>query len=629
MYSQLKCFAFSLRKLGIRNLSRTLALLGLLSWLVPVASAVAFEDALLKGNWRAVEAQLISSADNPLDPVKQIIRAHALLALNRNNESVKLFLEASSQEAIQLWKRWTGVLLEKNPHNAVALYLHGDSLARSQRHVEAITMFGRGLAVSEGNAMILNARGVAFSARGNLEAALEDMFAATQQDPSFAEAHVSLGTTWNRLGEVPTEAVSSFNEGLKRAKDYVMALNGRASAHVSLGHLAEGIADLERAKEQGVWSTVPVANMVILAVLRSKLTQQIGNGQTKILPGTPIQVVTSYIDSLSPSQARRDFIKADVNKAANENLQTLGNLLSSLEPGFDKDGQPRWPALDGRSWSEYREAVIDAREKIQALEKELKNAETEEEKAEIENEIDKEKEKAKDLIDAGERAREEIEKNKENETSEDGSSNALNSSTIAAPIGGDVIPGGFISEEYKRGLYVTLPSPLNPELLFALFPNRLPPEDEDPNPPGIHIDVPGTGTVIILPGGGLIIIPPDPPEDEDEDEDDPAPGDNFPVIPRGPTTSLALSSDLSLMLNPFGKSLAESAREDRGFYAEYQNSLIAKFPNVKGLSLISQPGGVTAEGLHRSRFETGVTLPNAYGLLYPVEHRTSLLANKE
>ena len=56
--------------------------------------APGIESAMLMEDWTAV-ITLLGSEEN-LSPVLQLLKAHALLALNRNNDSVCLFLQGRS-----------------------------------------------------------------------------------------------------------------------------------------------------------------------------------------------------------------------------------------------------------------------------------------------------------------------------------------------------------------------------------------------------------------------------------------------------------------------------------------------------------------------------------------------------
>lgn len=88
------------------------------------------EDAVLTEDWVKV-SDLLTSVDTQTPfPVLRLIKAHAYLALNRNNESQCLFLSVSSEDELKQWQKWSNDFVTQNSQKAIAHYFKGDSLAR-------------------------------------------------------------------------------------------------------------------------------------------------------------------------------------------------------------------------------------------------------------------------------------------------------------------------------------------------------------------------------------------------------------------------------------------------------------------------------------------------------------------
>ena len=132
------------------------------------------EKAILAEEWSKV-ADLLDSDDSLTSAsVARLIKGHACLALNRNNESLELFLNASSAEDLERWEEWTLGFAEQNPHNAVVHYLKGDAFARMEQWDSAILAFDKALQIKPDYPLALNARGVALCACGRWDGAEAD-----------------------------------------------------------------------------------------------------------------------------------------------------------------------------------------------------------------------------------------------------------------------------------------------------------------------------------------------------------------------------------------------------------------------------------------------------------------------
>ena len=202
------------------------------------------EEAALAGNWADVSELLASVDTETPSPVLRLIKAHSCLALNRNNESLCLFLSASSDEDLKTWGDWTRAFVEKNPKSAVAYYFRGDALARLEQWDSALKAFNRALEFYPNHPLALNARGTVYSAIGKWDHALVDLKKATIARDSLADAHASLGAMWIQRREGAEGALESFNRALALSPDFVLAYNGIACAKYVLGRWEEANKDM-------------------------------------------------------------------------------------------------------------------------------------------------------------------------------------------------------------------------------------------------------------------------------------------------------------------------------------------------------------------------------------------------
>jgi tetratricopeptide (TPR) repeat protein len=206
------------------------------------ASAV---SALLAGNWQQVDAQLPGVTPQTPSPVLRLIKGHACLALNRNNEATCLFQSVSSPEELAQWQKWAETLAQQHQGQAVAGYCLGDAQARLGQWAASVATFSAALKSQPRNAMLLNARGVAQAAQKKWDHAVVDFADATQAQPSLADAHANRGTMYIHKKDGAEGALKSFDRALKLSPDSALALNGRACAEFALGRLDEARKDFQ------------------------------------------------------------------------------------------------------------------------------------------------------------------------------------------------------------------------------------------------------------------------------------------------------------------------------------------------------------------------------------------------
>ncbi len=206
------------------------------------------EDVVLAENWEKAAKLLDDIKPETPSSVIRLIKGHATLALNRNNESLCLFLSvASSETDLKEWEKWTQDFTNKNPKNPIAYYLKGDAFARLEKWDEALTAFNKALELNPKHAMVLNARGVVYVAKKQWDNAIVDFTKATVLNDSFADAYANLGTLAIHRSEGAHGALEDFNEALKLSNDFAIASYSRGSVKLVLGNWKESREDIENA----------------------------------------------------------------------------------------------------------------------------------------------------------------------------------------------------------------------------------------------------------------------------------------------------------------------------------------------------------------------------------------------
>jgi len=189
------------------------------------------EQALLRGDWAAVATQTAAAATG--DPVAHLIRAHALLAQNQNDDSACTFVSAD-QADVEAWERWTAALVNTHGSEALAWYFRGDALARRARWPDAIEAFSKGIERDHRNPLLLNARGVSLARMQRWDAAVVDLDAAARARRDFADAYANRGVVTLLRGLDPRSAITAYDQALKHSPHFALAEAGRASAKAVL-----------------------------------------------------------------------------------------------------------------------------------------------------------------------------------------------------------------------------------------------------------------------------------------------------------------------------------------------------------------------------------------------------------
>jgi len=193
----------------------------------------AVEKAVLAEDWAGIAKDLLAAVNEDAghSPVLRLVKAHACLALNRNNESLVLFLSLQKGDQLAPCEQWARSLAKGNPNAAVAYYFLGDVQARSKRWKAAVDDYSKGLALRAGHPLLLNARGAALARDDQLRAARAD-FAAAARDKRMplADARCNIGMLAIQRKGGAEGALRAFEEALKLSPDFALALYGRGCA---------------------------------------------------------------------------------------------------------------------------------------------------------------------------------------------------------------------------------------------------------------------------------------------------------------------------------------------------------------------------------------------------------------
>jgi tetratricopeptide (TPR) repeat protein len=279
------------------------------------------ETAVLAEQWQKVVDLLEARKDLGKSPVARMVKGHACLALNRNNESLCLFMSVSSAEELAEWDRWAKALAQSNPRNAVAHYFSGDASARLQKWESAPEAFEKARGVNPRHALTWNATGVYLAAMGQTDKALTAFMSAAESNPGFADAYANMGALAIQEKDGARGALDDFDVALvpNLSPDFAIALYGRGCVRAVLGRWDEAQKDIEDAATK--------------------------SGCLKGLIEGSVSRMLEYIDT----QSRRQIelakasgenpemrIDADIKKIANGDARAVNDIVNTLGVYKDK-----------------------------------------------------------------------------------------------------------------------------------------------------------------------------------------------------------------------------------------------------------------------------------------------------
>jgi len=291
----------------------------------------ALEQAVLAENWAQVIDLLKEVNPQTPSPVLRLIKGHACLALNRNNESICLFLSVASPEGHQEWEKWAQGVIQKTPDKPIGHYFLGDARARLKEWDLALKAFAQALALKPQNALVLNGRGATFAAQGNWDHALVDFDEATRAAPALADAHASLGALWVQRRQGPQAAVAAYNQALKYSPNFALGLNGRGCAYFALGKWDKAFEDLKSASLKAGCFNIALANIETLARLKEDFMARAGDKLVSLKPGMSTEAINKYVGGLDAKDALKNYAKADWNNKWCNFWAGVGDFLSGRQ----------------------------------------------------------------------------------------------------------------------------------------------------------------------------------------------------------------------------------------------------------------------------------------------------------
>lgn len=206
----------------------------------------------LKEKWKPVVRLLKDVDEQTADPVLRIIKGHACLATNRNNEAVCLFLSVQTPEDKNRWLDWTRGFAAKHPRAAIASCLKGDALGRLGHWDEAIACFTLAIdqAPDKEHALAFNARGVAYASRNEFRKARADFdLALASSAHALADAYANIGALCLQRKDGASGGLTAFDAALQLSPCFALALHGRGCVKTILSEFESAARDLEAARQ--------------------------------------------------------------------------------------------------------------------------------------------------------------------------------------------------------------------------------------------------------------------------------------------------------------------------------------------------------------------------------------------
>ncbi|TKJ36904.1 hypothetical protein CEE37_14410 [candidate division LCP-89 bacterium B3_LCP] len=211
---------------------------------------------ILKEKWKKVAKTYDDIDPNSPYPVLRMIKGHACLALNRNNESLALFLSVYLERDLLEWEKWAEAYARKHPQEPITHYFKGDAKARLEKWDEAQEAFDQALALDDKHVLALNALGVVYAVQKELGLARYYLEKAIDVLPNFADPYSNLGFRFIQMKDGAEGALDAFNKALEYSGNFSLAVHGKGCIEI-LTDRAKAIEDLNLALEE-----LPEASML-------------------------------------------------------------------------------------------------------------------------------------------------------------------------------------------------------------------------------------------------------------------------------------------------------------------------------------------------------------------------------
>jgi Tfp pilus assembly protein PilF len=208
------------------------------------------EHAILFEDWKTVLRLVPDGGTNVVSPIPRLIKGHACLALNRNDESLCLFQSVVSKEDVTQYQTWATSFANHNKKSAIAHYFEGDALARGQAWDDSLREFSSGLQQSPDHPLLLNARGIVFAQERKWYDAIADFEGAIKAKPDLADAYANRGTMNLHKKAGSKGAIEWLEKALAHSKEFSLARYNQGFARVASGSADEGPKEIKDAADK-------------------------------------------------------------------------------------------------------------------------------------------------------------------------------------------------------------------------------------------------------------------------------------------------------------------------------------------------------------------------------------------
>jgi tetratricopeptide (TPR) repeat protein len=241
------------------------------------------ERAILSEDWKKV-TELVPTAVTDSNPVSlRLIRGHACLALNQNNESLRMFLSVASKPSLGEYESWSTSFASQHSEKAIAHYFKGDALARQGKWSGALEAFNTALKLEPRHSLTLNARGVCDALGGEWDQSLADFDAAAKSSPSFSDAWANRGAMYVQRSTAAKGALSAFDTALKYSPESALAKMGRACALFGAGKFDEAETTMVSCQNQPEITDILAINLTFVREARLALaTKEIASADKEV-----------------------------------------------------------------------------------------------------------------------------------------------------------------------------------------------------------------------------------------------------------------------------------------------------------------------------------------------------------
>jgi tetratricopeptide (TPR) repeat protein len=204
------------------------------------------EKALLAEDWEKVVTLLKDVTPETQDPVLRMIKGHACLATNRNNESLCFFLSVTKEKGLSEYRKWSENFVMQHKDVSFAIYLKGDALARAKEIDKAIACMDEIITKDQVKAYAYNARGILYSMKNDFRTARMDFeFANEKSNKAVADYYASIGALAIQRKDGAEGALKAFDKAIEINSDFSLALHGRACIKLVLDSLSAAAQDFQ------------------------------------------------------------------------------------------------------------------------------------------------------------------------------------------------------------------------------------------------------------------------------------------------------------------------------------------------------------------------------------------------